>query len=660
MNNFRIIALRPLYGCNPEFLKVLAPNEFYRFYQDYDFKVVNIDGEEKITITHNSTVPDNLFSSLQKPAINISAIVGKNGSGKSTLIELLFVAINIFAIEKKILKNTKDHKAIIPDNIKLEIYYVIDESIFCLRIDSSDSELQKTIITLKRYSDKLIKRNFTLDKLLGNTRNFITDFFFYTIAVNYSIYSLNSDQLGNWIIPLFHKNDSYQTPLVINPMRTKGNFDIKIENDLVKQRLLANILEKIPIGIEADRSLRNIAPGKTAIALELTFNDKKLEYYERINSKRKINNGQECVWKLYKGYTGLNFNLSVEPEPEFVRTEIYVLYKLVKICRTYNRYKKFFKKNEFVKIDKLIETILDDSSHITFKIKQALNFLRYKLYKNWKSNSPYILEIEKFSIYIDEVKTEDNNDKRFDRILRTIELIPPSLFEVKIIFEKNGTFDECSSGEKQKIHSISSIIYHLINLNSVFRNQDSKHEKLTLFKYKYVNILFDEVELYFHPELQRQFVYDLVKYIEKVNYDLISEISGINICFATHSPFILSDIPDKNVLYLKVDKTTGKSIPARKNSKTFGANIHNLLKNDFFMENGFMGELAKEKIQEVADYINRKDSEIKNNKQAQEIIDLIGEPLLKERLEFMLVEKRDAPSKDQIIEDLRKELEKYK
>ena len=62
--------------------------------------------------------------------------------------------------------------------------------------------------------------------------------------------------------------------------------------------------------------------------------------------------------------------------------------------------------------------------------------------------------------------------------------------------------------------------------------------------------------------------------------------TNINILFITHSPFILSDIPKQNVLFLENGKPSEK-----KNMNTFGANITDLLADSFFIEDGLMVRL---------------------------------------------------------------------
>ena len=39
MSDFKLLAIRPLKDCNPDYLKVLKPNTIYQFYQDYQFEL---------------------------------------------------------------------------------------------------------------------------------------------------------------------------------------------------------------------------------------------------------------------------------------------------------------------------------------------------------------------------------------------------------------------------------------------------------------------------------------------------------------------------------------------------------------------------------------------------------------------------------------------
>ena len=145
--------------------------------------------------------------------------------------------------------------------------------------------------------------------------------------------------------------------------------------------------------------------------------------------------------------------------------------------------------------------------------------------------------------------------------------------------------------------------------------------------------------------------------LEKINK------KTIYIIFATHSPFLLSDIPKQNVIFLDrykkddIEVKTGnqkfgncKVLNGLKEKKqTFGANIHTLLSDSFFMENGLMGEFAKNKIQEIMDFLNDKKTieEISTKEgQIKQVILSIGEPFLKQKLLEMYYRKfKDEASK---------------
>lgn len=90
----------------------------------------------------------------------------------------------------------------------------------------------------------------------------LKDCFFYTVVCNYSFYAYNyrdysyeetnnkrllevnegNEATGEskyWISGLFHKNDGYQAPIVLNPWRHNGNLDVAKENELAMERLIS-------------------------------------------------------------------------------------------------------------------------------------------------------------------------------------------------------------------------------------------------------------------------------------------------------------------------------------------------------------------------------------------------------------------------------------
>ncbi len=124
-----------------------------------------------------------------------------------------------------------------------------------------------------------------------------------------------------------------------------------------------------------------------------------------------------------------------------------------------------------------------------------------------------------------------------------------------------------------------------------------------------------------------------------------------HLVLTSHSPFVLSDIPKENVIFLEKDEKTGncKNVTSEININTFGANIHTLLSHGFFMKDGLMGEFAKEKIQSIIKYheeIENKEIiedykiEYKTKKQKEfwQIQSIIGDDYLKQVIKNHLVE----------------------
>lgn len=146
--------------------------------------------------------------------------------------------------------------------------------------------------------------------------------------------------------------------------------------------------------------------------------------------------------------------------------------------------------------------------------------------------------------------------------------------------------------------------------------------------YENINVFFEEIELYFHPEYQRIVVKMLVEKLHAIDFH---HIKRINITFVTHSPFILSDIPLCNVLFLK----GGKPVTEKMQENTFGANIHGMLRNGFFLPSLPIGEFAHDKINRLFERLNGYKLDSRSQKQKEWFysnIMRIGEPYLREQL----------------------------
>lgn len=309
-----------------------------------------------------------------------------------------------------------------------------------------------------------------------------------------------------------------------------------------------------------------------------------------------------------------------------------------------------------------LKELTQDESHISVKLKQAIELLKLSLsepdndlisfYKGFLT----ITGIADFEL-LDKLIT-NNISPKIEKIL----LLPPRIFNTQILLKniKENQIDieleRISSGEYQKITVVSSILYHLNNLDSVESRESQPLRSISaasnppVYAFKNINIIFDEIELYFHPDFQRTFIHDLLNAISSVKFNRIRNISFL---FITHSPFILSDIPTKNVLFLEKGKQV---FPMSEN--TFASNIHSLLQHGFFLNSVPMGEFAKEKVNELFDLLNKGELNDTCGEGLYNQIMLVGEPFIKSQLLKLYHEAKGRDIKyNDIIQELRNEIE---
>jgi len=587
-SRFRLFAVRPLAGCKSELLKVLKENQIYYFYNDF---VIGNDDQ----ISHTTSYPECLYD-FRKTQLNISAIAGKNGSGKSTLVDIVFMAINNIACHFNIKEDL-----VTVQGLRVELFLQLD-GYLKITIDGPK-------VKVETYSTE----GEVIKKVAGEQTNYSLKDLFYTIGMNYSHYAYNSkDYTGpeqeDWLAALFHKNDAYQTPLVLNPWRDNGDIVINRENDLVRSRLIANLIRPTE---RYGHDFRNITENLRATALTLQVNRKKIIESE-LYSKQIIrpDKREETVKVAYQNLDKLdkekilsrinkeyNFNYDrYQKEAEDLERLAmdYLIRKLITISIKYEEYRDNFLMTEddfdYKKLPNFIYRLTRDRSHIAFKFRQTLNYLKHNHIRYDKG----VLNLDELSQEIQNVIAKKQSHKD-----RPIELLPPPIFSTDIILQplqgnqKEISFHSLSSGEKQMIYSVSSILYHLFNLDSVAASIPSK------IKYRRVQIVLEEIELYFHPEMQRNYIRFLRQSIRRIELESIQDIS---ICFVTHSPFILSDIPDANILFLQIKD--GKAEQVNRFRKTFAANIHDLLADAFFMQDGVCGAYAIECINKTIAFLN--------------------------------------------------------
>ncbi len=213
-----------------------------------------------------------------------------------------------------------------------------------------------------------------------------------------------------------------------------------------------------------------------------------------------------------------------------------------------------------------------------------------------------------------------------------------------------------SSGEEKLLYLFVNIYDYVLYMKGIGKTK--------------FTIIIDEPDTLLHPNWQRKLIFLLETFINKFFKDDI-----FNFIITSHSPFILSDLPKENVIFLekyedKDDEVKNenqiigncKNVTKETNIDTFGANIHTLLSHGFFMKEGLMGEFAKEKIQNVINFLNNKESKIQSKEEAWKIIQVIGEPFLKYKLEEKFHENysSDKVKNEAKIKRLEEEIERLK
>ena len=273
---------------------------------------------------------------------------------------------------------------------------------------------------------------------------------------------------------------------------------------------------------------------------------------------------------------------------------------------------------------RLMMDVIKEKTHVTLKLRQTIYYLGHSLKDNADG---YVIKGQKVGGFDGFCLSLENLAAYYAREeVRDTEALPPPIYERHFIFETNDgrlmDMDTFSSGEKQLLNTQSAIIYHLQNLKSVFKDS-------ARMNFPKVNIILEEIELYFHPDYQRRFIDSLIYLLEHSQID--DAITDVNIIMVTHSPFILSDIPKCNVLFLK-DGRPDTSMQ----SNTFGANIHNLLKNGFFLPGLPMGEFANRKINDLFAMLNSGEFPLENLDDIYRDLMQVGEPVLRNELMTLL------------------------
>lgn len=600
------------------------------------------DFDEKtkmLNVTENSDFEKGFWG---EQITNLTAIVGRNGVGKTSIIK--------FIIEYLTDGIKNDHEAIV--------------------VSSKDGEIAIYDSTISSTQNKALEVNVkTSHKLyrIGELTSKIHLLYLSNHLDPTSIYSSGYNYEQESFANLYNLSTTFllsKSPK--DPGDPSPNFEpfIKQFRAFAGQEL-TKILHLVKESTITENDLLSFYSINIPQYLNIKLDDSSLEVYKKIDKtladklvQDSTNELEQFVFKYFfinlifiaKRVTGKKEIEETDKRHQFESNEKYIKRvneELVIIYQTINKQIEGNKKLDLTEIADLLDLQFNNNSKKYGFYFHHLNIcLRFiKSLKNYSIN----ISSDYLSLTL---KVSDINKSHITDLVREYFSLQ-YVDEIASLFLSHKPFGESSlsSGEYMMLSLFGRI-------NSIFEEIIDKPE---IEENSSFLMLIDEAELGLHPQWQKNFISNLLDFINKrfVNH-------SVQILLTSHSPFILSDIPKHCVILL--DKNENNVIVIKglaKSHNTFGTNIHELFTDSFFLQDGLMGEFSRSKINELIKDINEEKEGISFltfKEKYQKRINIIGEPFLRTKMTELIISKskNDTQIIDSIIEDRENEIEKLR
>ena len=561
------------------------------------------DKKDKLEIKKNKQLQDRFWG----PRIStLTAIVGNNGAGKTTALRVLMEEV-----VEGFKKNYTSALAIYKDSGDL-YYNVEDREIEWNGLKPKKSDKKPIIPTFFYSSNHYCFSADTSDILAVGLHGLINASNMFRLTKDLQDYANKSDRFLGHSLSFHFDQEQYRIATVL------------------ANKELRDVLNKVNFEIPSYIRFRPNSSGLSFIYLNQSdkhYTDNQNEYYY---TRKEWEEKPEEKGKKVIQCQFIHFNLiNMAVDPNFDDNK-------EKIIELLGEWKSIVESAE-PDVD-IYDGFLALVRKCCFRYEYYEQYKQYKQYEQYKRLVKVLKKIDELCEFKDGyyyIKiVDDEGRENFENFLKFyksngVEYLVSRVFDLNYLKDLSG-YTTLSGGEAEILRLISRLYHFIVTKPDI--NGNEKTPQL---------VVLDEAETMLHPEWQRTYINIITAVL---NYIGKKAKINFNVVLTTHSPLILSDIPNQCVNYLKRENGVTRNV-RKPNLVSFGANIFDIYKDSFFLENGFMGEFARTKILKVKDFLTGQSNDMKL-KDAEHIINMIGEPILKSSLRKLYESK--VPTEDLI------------
>lgn len=613
------------------------------------------DDKELILRPNPDKTPKGFFSDN---ITSVTGIVGKNGAGKTNLSE--FIYYNLVHVRNGSLAHFPTGKGIIilnnkifiQETLRLENQSQLEDNgfeIYKYKLNPLDNKSSREWV--KMEANRYIYYNPILDMRFKNWVNgsdniqdisttYLLSSDIYNSSKHYNNSQFDRKQKNTEKLLAYRRNEKIRESNIL--LNYPGIYDF-----------LTNHVNQILISIDSIRNnqLLNLEYYGTGKSAEDKVKKNSDEIYNYLNGLERDVTDDLIPYKIEED----EFK-SVYVAPSEIKKQLFKKLFFINFFRAYWKiYNKdlsqeilenYFVSGQLITLDnslnedfKLLNENLE-SIILNSNFQQERNIVYNDISgidETWESTFSAIFDNLQLSL-------EEDKEGHLNEVIRISKLLLKDNLHFHYEF-----LNSYSSGEQKLLNFYSRLYYTKDEILFVEkRNYNTKSERIIIF--------IDEGEVGMHPEWQRVFFNKAINFIS----ELFKEYK-IQLIFTTHSPFVLSELPQNNVIFLDKKVNGDTKLVNFDQEKTFGANIYSLFANSFFMNEGTIGEFSKNKIEWV---LNKLESDEKLStlelQHINFIIFNIGEPLIKMELEKLFRQKSEVSELDFLRSKIRQLEEKIK